>query len=174
MPRHCGFARVAANRALATFSGAWFTESGTDGVWLSDMNLRKAFNAVKRDVYSWSAGLCRYVGKNAIRNMANGIQHWGQWCKAGRLIRRVEFSQHRRKGRHMSFAFTNGRNTARVDGATRLHPGRGLGAHAEGTAVPWRHPEHHRVPADGSLVHCLPDPSGRLQARPATGACHWP
>ncbi|MCY4519375.1 MAG: hypothetical protein OXC13_01190 [Caldilineaceae bacterium] len=32
---HCGFARVVGNRALGTFRDAWFTESGTDGEWLS-------------------------------------------------------------------------------------------------------------------------------------------
>ncbi len=117
--QHCGFARVAGNWALDTFRDAWFTESGTDGEWLSDMDLRKAFNAVKRDVYPWSVDLCQHVGKNAIRHMANGLQHWGQYCqvrKAGRQVRRVGFPKHRRKGRHMSFTFTNGRNTARVDG----------------------------------------------------------
>lgn len=117
--QHCGFARVAGNWALDTFREAWFTESGTDGAWLSDMDLRKAFNAVKREVYPWSADLCQNVGKNAIRHMADGLQRWGQYCqarKAGRQVRRVGFPKHRRKGRHMSFTFINGRHTARVDG----------------------------------------------------------
>ena len=117
--QHCGFARVAGNWALDTFRDAWFTGSGTDGEWLSDMELRKAFNAVKRDAYPWSADLCQNVGKNAIRHMADGLQRWGQYCqtrKAGRQVLRVGFPKHRRKGRHMSFTFTNGRHTARVDG----------------------------------------------------------
>ena len=107
---------MAGNWALDTFRDAWFTESGTEGKWLSDMDLCKAFNAVKRAVYPWSADLCRNTGNNAIRNMANGIARWGQYCKAGRQVRRVGFPKHRRKGRHMSFAFTNGCNTARVGG----------------------------------------------------------
>ncbi len=117
--QHCGFARVAGNWALDTFRDAWFTESGTDGEWLSDMELRKGFNAVKREVYPWSADLCQYVGKNAIRHMADSLNRWGQYCqarKAGQQVRRVGFPKHRRQGRHMSFTFTNGRNTARVDG----------------------------------------------------------
>ena len=117
--QHCGFARVAGNWALDTFRESWFTELGSDSVWLSDMDLRKAFNAVKRTEYPWSADLCQNVGKNAIRHMADGIQRWGKYCKArkaGRQVRRVGFPKHRRKGRHMSFTFTNGRHTARVDG----------------------------------------------------------
>ena len=102
---------------MDTFREAWFTVSGTDGEWLSDRDLRKGFNAVKRDVYPWSADRCRNVGKNAIRHMKDGIQRWGRYCgPQGRQVRRVGFPKHRRKGRHMSFTFTNGCHTARVDG----------------------------------------------------------
>jgi putative transposase len=117
--QHCGFARVAGNWALDTFRESWFTEAESDSVWLSDMDLRKAFNAVKRTEYPWSVDLCQNVGKNAIRHMADGIQRWGKYRKSrkdGRQVRRVGFPKHRRKGRHMSFTFTNGRQTARVDG----------------------------------------------------------
>lgn len=80
---------MADNWALDTFRDAWFTEFGTDGEWLSDRDLHKAFNAVKRTEYARSAGLCQQVGKNAIRHMDNGITRWRQYCKARKVGRPV-------------------------------------------------------------------------------------
>ncbi len=77
--QHCGFARVAGNGAWDPFREASFTGSGTDGTWLSDRDLRQAFNAVKREVYPWSADLCRHVGKHAIRHMAEGLNRRGPY-----------------------------------------------------------------------------------------------
>ncbi|MDE0672612.1 MAG: RNA-guided endonuclease TnpB family protein [Caldilineaceae bacterium] len=117
--QHCGYARVAANWALDTFRDAWFTNAGEPNEWLTDIDLRKRFNAVKKGLYPWSASLCQRVGKNAIIHMGKSLQVWGDTCrqrKAGWVTRRVGFPQHHKKGRHMAFTFTNGRNTVRVDG----------------------------------------------------------
>ena len=66
------------NGAWAPFRDAWFTKTGTDGKWLSDRELRKGFNAVKRDVYPWSTDLCPHVGQKTIRPMADGLNRRGR------------------------------------------------------------------------------------------------
>ena len=81
---HCGFARVAGNGVWDPFRYAWFTETGTDGKRLSDRELRKGFNAVKRDVYPWSTDLCPHVGPKTIRPMADGLNRRGRTARPAR------------------------------------------------------------------------------------------
>ena len=51
LAQHCGYARVAGNWARDEFRAAWFTGEGEPNEWLSDMDLRKRFNAVKYDEF---------------------------------------------------------------------------------------------------------------------------
>ena len=119
LAEHAGWARVASNWSIDRFAEAWFTGEGEDNEWLSDMDLRKQFNAVKRDLFPWSKPLSQNVAKNAIIHTGKGLDAWGAYRKAlkkGKRPRRVGFPRYRKRGKHMAFTPTNGRNTIRVDG----------------------------------------------------------
>ena len=134
MLEHAGWARVAANWARGRFQLAWFgrtDERNADewyghvavnpdgGEWLSDMDLRRDFNAVKGDLFEWSGGLSQYVAKNAIIHMGKGLDSWGAYCTArkhGRAHRKVGFPPIRKRHRKLAFTPSNGRNSIRVDG----------------------------------------------------------
>ena len=79
MAEHAGWARVASNRAIDRFVEAWFTGEGEDHEWLSDRDLRKLFNAVKRDLFPWSRQLSRNVAKNASIHTSRGLDAWGAY-----------------------------------------------------------------------------------------------
>lgn len=69
LARHAGYARVAANWSVSAF------QEGLDrGVWLSEMDLRRMFNRVKRDLYPWSGCLSQMATKNAIKHVGRAIQ----------------------------------------------------------------------------------------------------
>jgi putative transposase len=126
--QHCGWARVASNWAIDTFAAAWFTGEGEDNEWLTDRDLRPLFNAVKRDLFPWSRSLSQAAAKNAIINTCKGLKAWGVYCqarKAGQPARRVGFPKYRKRGRHMSYTASNGRNTIRPDGKRVRLPGVG-------------------------------------------------
>ncbi len=119
LAQHCGYARVAANWARDEFRAAWFTGVGEPNEWLSDMDLCKAFNAVKFDLYPWCQGLSQSAAKNAIINMGRGIDDWGEYCKArkrGGKHRKVGFPPYRKKHRKMAYTASNGRHTVKVEG----------------------------------------------------------
>ncbi len=134
MLEHAGWARVAANWARGRFQLAWFGEtdernadewsahveaSPDGGAWLSDMDLRKDFNAVKADLFAWSGGLSQNVAKNAIIHRGRGLEAWGAACKArkhGQPHRKVGFPPVRKRYRKLAFTPSNGRNSIQVDG----------------------------------------------------------
>ena len=134
MLEHAGWARVAANWARGRFQLAWFgqtDERNADawyahvdvnpdgGQWLSDMDLRKDFNAVKADLFEWSGGLSQYVAKNAVIHMGRGLDAWGEYCKerkCGKPRRKTGFPPVRKRYRKLAFTPSNGRNSIRVDG----------------------------------------------------------
>ena len=134
MLEHAGWARVAANWARGRFQLAWFGETDerhaddwyahveghpAGGEWLSDMDLRKDFNAVKTDLFEWSGDLSQHVAKNAVIDMGAGLKAWGAYCKArkhGQPHRKVGFPPLRKRHRKIAFTPSNGRNSIRVDG----------------------------------------------------------
>ena len=121
MLEHAGWARVAANWARDEFRRAWFTGEGEPNEWLSDMDLRKRFNAVKRDVFPWSRKLSQNVAKNAIIHMGRGLDAWGacrQARKHGRPHRKTGFPPLRKRHRKLAFTPSNGRNSIKVDGCS--------------------------------------------------------
>ena len=127
--QHCGWARTASNWAIDTFAAAWFTGEGEDNEWLTDRDLRPLFNAVKRDLFPWSCALSQAPAKNAIIHTGQALKNWGAYCrarKAGKPARRVGFPKYRKRGRHMSYTASNGRNTIRPDGRCVRLPGVGL------------------------------------------------
>ena len=134
MMEHAGWARVAANWSRGRFQLAWFGETDErnadawyahvdvnpdGGEWLSDMDLRKDFNAVKADLFAWSGGLSQYVAKNAVIHMGRGLDAWGEYCKErkrGKPRRKTGFPPVRKRYRKLAFTPSNGRNSTRVDG----------------------------------------------------------
>ena len=134
MLEHAGWARVAANWARGRFQLAWFgrtDERNADawyahvevnpdgGQWLSDMDLRKDFNAVKSDLFKWSCPMSQYVSKNAIVNMGRGLDSWGEYCqerKRGKPRRKVGFPPRRKRHRKIAFTPSNGRHSIQVEG----------------------------------------------------------
>ncbi len=127
--QHCGWARTASNWAIDTFAAAWFTGEGEDNEWLTDRDLRPLFNAVKRDLFPWSCELSQAPAKNAIIHTGQALKNWGAYCqarKAGKPTRRVGFPKYRKRGKHMSYTASNGRNTIRPDGRRVRLPGVGL------------------------------------------------
>ena len=134
MMEHAGWARVAANWARGRFQLAWFGQTDEQhadewyahvdvnpegGKWLSDMDLRQDFNAVKADLFAWSGDHSQYVSKNAIIHMGKGLASWGAYCKArkhGKPHRKVGFPPLRKRHRKIAFTPSNGRNSIKVDG----------------------------------------------------------
>ena len=134
MMEHAGWARVAANWARGRFQLAWFGRTDErnagewyahvdvnpdGGQWMSDMDLRKDFNAIKSDLFEWSCPLSQYVSKNAIAHMGRGLDSWGEYCKErkrGKPRRKVGFPPLRKRRRKIAFTPSNGRNSIQVEG----------------------------------------------------------
>lgn len=85
--------------------------------WLTDRDLRTQFNAVKWELYPWSVDLSQNVSKNTIIHLGRRLSAWGAYRKTLKFGQRpcqVAFPRYRKRGRHMSFTPSNGRNTVRV------------------------------------------------------------
>ena len=74
----CGWARTASNGAMDAFKAAWFTGEGQPNAWLTDVDLRKRFNQVKRELFPWSCDLSQIAAKNAIIHTGAGLRQWAR------------------------------------------------------------------------------------------------
>ena len=77
MSQHCGSARVAFNFARSSF------KVGKDAdEWRTYQDIKKEFNAVKRDKFAWCDELSQNASKNAIHNFGDAVSRWksGQNC----------------------------------------------------------------------------------------------
>lgn len=71
MSQHAGYARVAYNFALSSF------KVGLDqDEWRSYMDIKREFNAVKRDKFEWCSNLSQNASKNAIHNFGDAVSRW--------------------------------------------------------------------------------------------------
>ncbi len=83
LAQHCGkvlfpakrgkyrYARVAYNAALSSF------KSGLDaGNWKTLYDIKKEFNAKKREVFPWCDAMSQNASKNAIHNFNDAISRW--------------------------------------------------------------------------------------------------
>ena len=105
LARHCGYARVAYNHALADF------KEGLDaGAFRSIFELRRRFNACKREQYPWASRLSQNAAKNALRHLGEAVQRWSGKSLAARFP-----VFHKRNGKQ-SFQADNGPDTVRVNG----------------------------------------------------------
>ena len=71
LAQHAGYARVAYNHALADFKACLGC-----GEWLTDMDLRRRFNAQKREVYPWCAELSQNASKYAVIAVGDAVKAW--------------------------------------------------------------------------------------------------
>ena len=111
---HVGYARFAANSAIADF------REGLDaGEWWNDKTLRLRWNACKAQIAPWAAHLSQNAAKNAIRNDGRAISRWGdcrRTLRERKPSRHVGFPRWRKRGVHDSYQADNGRGTVRVCG----------------------------------------------------------
>ena len=105
LARHCGYARVAYNHALADFKEGLYA-----GAFRSIFELRRRFNACKREQYPWASRLSQNATKNALRHLGEAVQRWRDKSLAARFP-----AFHKRKGKQ-SFQADNGPDTVKVDG----------------------------------------------------------
>ena len=102
--QHCGYARVAFNHALADF------KDGLDNnEWRSHFDLRKRFNAIKRETYGWCDELSQHAAKNAIHNnFKDAVARW----RSGQN----KFPKFKKRAHGQSYQADNGKGTILVEG----------------------------------------------------------
>ena len=71
MAQHAGYARVAFNFALSSFKAGREKDE-----WRSYIDIKREFNAVKRDKFHWCSDLSQNASKNAIHNFGDAITRW--------------------------------------------------------------------------------------------------
>ena len=122
--RHCGAARVAHNWARAEFISGLRRDE-----FLSDQDLRKRFNAIKREAYPWMAELSQNAAKNAIIDFGAAVKNWTRYRRAlkrGEIMDKIGFPNKRKlkKGGYR-YQADNGVGTIRVEGKRMRLPGIG-------------------------------------------------
>ena len=71
MSQHAGYARVAFNFALSSF------KVGLDkDEWRDYREIKREFNAMKRDKFQWCSDLSQNASKNAIHNFGDAVTRW--------------------------------------------------------------------------------------------------
>ena len=71
MAQHAGYARVAFNFALSSLKAELEKDD-----WRSYIDIKREFNAVKRDKFSWCSDLSQNASKNAIHNFGDAVTRW--------------------------------------------------------------------------------------------------
>ena len=102
MTQHCGYARVAFNFALSSF------KVGLDAdEWRTYQDIKREFNAVKREKFAWCDELSQNASKNAIHNFGDAVQRW----KRGQN----RFPVYKKRSDKCSYQADNGAGTVKVD-----------------------------------------------------------
>ncbi len=102
LAKHCGYARVARNHALSEF------KAGLDrDEFLSDMDLRKRFNAVKDERYPWCRELSQNASKNGICNLGDAVKRW--------ISKQNRFPRYKNRSGRSSYQADNGAGTVKVE-----------------------------------------------------------
>ena len=117
---HVGYARFAANSAIADFCEGLVARE-----WRNDKTLRPRWNARKAELAPWATHLSQNAAKNAIRNVGKAISRWVDYRRAlreGRPARYVGFPRWRKRGVHDSYQADNGRGTVIVQGRSARLP----------------------------------------------------
>ena len=101
MAQHCGYARVAYNFALSAFKAD--LEAGE---WRSLYEIKREFNAVKREKFDWCSDLSQSASKNAIHNFNDAVQRWKS--------KQNSFPVHKKRSDRVSYQADNGVGTVEV------------------------------------------------------------
>ncbi len=101
MAQHAGYARVAFNFALSSFKAGREKDE-----WHSHVDIKRKFNAVKRDKFRWCSDLSQNASKNAIHNFGDAITRW----KSGQN----NFPVYKRRDGKCSYQADNGAGTVEV------------------------------------------------------------
>ena len=102
MAQHCGYARVSFNFALSSFKAGLDTDD-----WRPYPDIKKEFNAVKRDKFAWCDDLSQNASKNAIHNFGEAVERW----KDGQN----RFPVYKKRSDRISYQADNGVGTVKVD-----------------------------------------------------------
>ena len=101
MSQHAGYARVAYNFAMSSF------QSGQkQGEWRSYIDIKREFNAVKRDLYPWCDALSQNTSKNAIHNFGDAMTRWRKGQN--------RFPVRKKRSGKISYQADNGEGTVEV------------------------------------------------------------
>ena len=101
MAQHCGYARVAYNAALSSF------KSGLDeDNWKTLYDIKKEFNAKKREVFPWCDAMSQNASKNAIHNFNDAVKRW----RSGQN----RFPKPKNRSGKQSYQADNGTNSVKV------------------------------------------------------------
>ncbi len=102
LAQHCGYARVAYNAALSSF------KSGLDeDNWKTLYDIKKEFNARKRDIFPWCDAMSQNASKNAIHHFNDAVRRW----KSGQN----RFPKPKNRSGKQSYQADNGTNSVRVE-----------------------------------------------------------
>ena len=97
MRKHCGYARVAFNASMSE----WLQDNS-----LSLYDIKRIFNAKKRDVFAWCGELSQNASKNAMHDFWDAVSRW----RSGQN----KFPKRRRK-KKLHYTASNGRNSVKVE-----------------------------------------------------------
>ena len=101
MSKHAGYARVAYNFALSSFK-----EGLDNDEWRTHVDIKREFNAVKRDKFHWCSKLSQNASKNAIHNFGDAVTRW----KKGQN----RFPTYKKRSDRISYQADNGTGTVEV------------------------------------------------------------
>ena len=101
MAQHCGYARVAFNFALSSFKAGLEADE-----WRTHIEIKREFNAVKRERFDWCDALSQNVPKNAIHNLGDAVSRW----KKGQN----RFPVYKKRSDRISYQADNGVGTVEV------------------------------------------------------------
>ena len=101
MAQHAGYARVAFNFALSSF------KAGLDkDEWRDYREIKREFNAMKREKFPWCSELSQNASKNAIHNLGDAVTRW----KKGQN----KFPVYKHRSGKCSYQADNGQGTVEV------------------------------------------------------------
>ena len=101
MAQHAGYARVAFNFALSSFKDGLDKDD-----WRSHVDIKREFNAIKRDKFHWCSDLSQNASKNAIHNFGDAVTRWKK--------RQNKFPVYKRRDGKCSYQADNGAGTVEV------------------------------------------------------------
>ena len=101
MSQHAGYARVAYNFAVSSFKVGLENDQ-----WRTYIDIKREFNAVKRDKFHWCSKLSQNAAKNAIHHFGDAVARW----KKGQN----SFPVYKKRSGKVSYQADNGLGTVDV------------------------------------------------------------